>query len=78
MDPPWSPPSAIVTSPAATSAALPPDAPPVECFGLCGLRMGPVAQVWLPAEENPYNAWYWKTNIAGAKGGVLAGERVAV
>jgi amidase len=31
-----------------------------------------------PAEENPYNAWYWKTNITGANGGVLAGERVAV
>ena len=31
-----------------------------------------------PAEENPFNAWYWKTNISGAKGGVLAGERVAV
>src|ERR1700741_1558227 len=31
-----------------------------------------------PAEENPYNAWYWKTNITGAKSGVLAGERVAV
>ena len=31
-----------------------------------------------PAEENPYNAWYWKTNIVGAKSGMLAGERVAV
>src|SRR5215510_10404079 len=31
-----------------------------------------------PAEENPYNAWYWKTNITGAKVGVLAGERVAI
>jgi amidase len=31
-----------------------------------------------PPEENPYNAWYWKTEIAGAKGGVLAGVRVAV
>ena len=31
-----------------------------------------------PAEENPYNAWYWKAEIAGAKGGVLAGARVAV
>src|SRR5262245_16102602 len=31
-----------------------------------------------PAEENPYNAWYWKTNITGANVGVLAGERVAV
>lgn len=30
------------------------------------------------AEENPYNAWYWKTDIAGANGGVLAGARVAV
>src|SRR5262245_60013786 len=28
-----------------------------------------------PAEENPYNAWYWKTHIAGAKSGILAGER---
>ena len=26
-----------------------------------------------PAEENSYNAWYWKTNITGAKGGLLAG-----
>ena len=31
-----------------------------------------------PAEENPYNAWYWKTHIVGAKSGILAGERVAV
>src|SRR5246127_5433392 len=51
IDPPWSPPSAMVTSPAATSAALPPEEPPVECLGLCGLRIGPVAQVWLPAEK---------------------------
>lgn len=28
--------------------------------------------------ENPFNAWYWKTDIAGAKGGVLNGARVAV
>src|SRR5215467_16159729 len=28
--------------------------------------------------ENPFNAWYWKTDIAGAKTGILAGERVAV
>jgi amidase len=28
--------------------------------------------------ENPFNAWYWKTEIAGAKGGVLNGARVAV
>ncbi len=29
-------------------------------------------------EENPYNAWYWKTEIKGAAGGVLAGKRIAV
>ncbi len=30
------------------------------------------------AEENPFNAWYWKSHIAGAGRGILAGERVAV
>ena len=30
------------------------------------------------AAENPYNAWYWKTEIAGAATGPLHGERVAV
>jgi hypothetical protein len=52
MDPPWSPPNAIGTSPAATSAALPPDEPPALCKGLCGLRIGPVAQVWLALEKH--------------------------
>ncbi len=28
--------------------------------------------------ENPYNGWYWKTDIPGAAEGVLAGKRVAV
>src|SRR6202162_3403118 len=49
IDPPWSPPSAIGTSPAATSAALPPDEPPALWATLCGLRITPLAQVWLPA-----------------------------
>jgi amidase len=31
-----------------------------------------------PAAENPYNAWYWKTDIPGAKSGLLAGKRVAI
>src|SRR6266851_7839041 len=31
-----------------------------------------------PPEENPLNAWYWKTDIKGAAAGVLAGKRVAV
>jgi amidase len=35
-----------------------------------GYRPGP--------EENPYNAWYWKTDIKGSGKGVLAGKRIAV
>lgn len=31
-----------------------------------------------PPEENPYNAWYWRTNIKGASSGPLAGMRVGV
>jgi amidase len=39
----------------------------------------PRAPGYRPGEaENPLNAWYWKTEIHGAKGGILAGERVAV
>ncbi|PIK47695.1 putative glutamyl-tRNA(Gln) amidotransferase subunit A, chloroplastic/mitochondrial [Apostichopus japonicus] len=29
-------------------------------------------------EENPLNAWYWKTNITGAESGKLLGKTVAV
>ena len=29
-------------------------------------------------DENPYNAWYWKSEIKGAAIGVLAGKRVAI
>lgn len=29
------------------------------------------------AEEDPYNAWYWITEIKGAKSGLLAGKRVS-
>ena len=29
-------------------------------------------------EENPYNAWYWMTDIKGASSGPLAGERVGI
>ena len=29
-------------------------------------------------EENPHNAWYWKTAIKGADGGKLAGKRVGI
>jgi amidase len=30
------------------------------------------------AAENPYNCWYWKTDIFGGRTGPLAGKRVAV
>ena len=29
-------------------------------------------------EENPYNAWFWRTDIRGAPGGPLAGKRVGI
>ncbi|HXL22016.1 MAG TPA: amidase [Candidatus Dormibacteraeota bacterium] len=29
-------------------------------------------------EENPWNAWYWKTDIRGSASGVLAGKKVAI
>jgi amidase len=31
-----------------------------------------------PPEENPYNAWYWKTDVKGRKRGPLAGKRIAL
>ncbi len=30
------------------------------------------------SDENPYNAWYWKTSISGAAEGPLKGKRIAV
>src|SRR3954451_16939641 len=51
IDPPWSTPSARSTSPAATSAALPLELPPVVRVGSHGLRTGPVQEVWLPPEK---------------------------
>src|SRR6185437_5605754 len=47
----WSPPSAMSTSPAATSAALPLDEPPVDFDRSQGLRTGPVCEVWLPPSK---------------------------
>src|SRR5215208_73373 len=29
-------------------------------------------------EQNPYNAWYWKTEIKGAPSGLLSGKKVAI
>src|SRR6202030_2022300 len=50
-----SPPSAIGTSPAATTAALPEDEPPAEYPMRCGLCTGPVALVWLAPEKQKYS-----------------------
>src|SRR5690242_9917059 len=55
IEPPWSPPNAMGTSPAATTAALPDDEPPVEYPIRCGLCTGPVALVWLPPEKQKYS-----------------------
>ena len=31
-----------------------------------------------PASENPYGAWYWKTNIKTGSDGLLSGKKVAI
>ena len=31
-----------------------------------------------PPSENPYGAWYWKTNICTGAEGLLKGKRVAI
>nr|NIS36465.1 amidase [Actinomycetota bacterium]NIU22351.1 amidase [Actinomycetota bacterium]NIV58916.1 amidase [Actinomycetota bacterium]NIW32916.1 amidase [Actinomycetota bacterium] len=49
---------------------LPEPTLPVKYPRTSGYRPGP--------EENPYNAWYWKAEIAGASDGPLAGKRVAI
>src|SRR5690606_28239957 len=51
-------------------AALPDELPPVRHPRTPGARP--------PPEENPLNAWYVRTRIAGAADGPLAGKRVAV
>ena len=30
------------------------------------------------AEENPYNAWYWKTEVKGASNGPLSGKKIVL
>lgn len=48
--------------------SLPEDLPPVKYPRTPGNK--PLT------EDNPYNAWYWQTEIKGASGGPLAGKRV--
>ena len=52
MEPPWSPPIAMSTSPAATSAPLPLDEPPAAYPRLSGLCTGIGSDVWLPPEKH--------------------------
>ena len=51
MEPPWSPAVPTSTRPAATSAALPDDEPPVEWVSFHGLRTAPVREVCEPPEK---------------------------
>jgi hypothetical protein len=55
IEPPWSPPIAMSTSPAATSAPHPLDEPPEVRRSSCGLRTGPEAEVWLPADRHMFS-----------------------
>jgi len=48
--------------------SLPDDLPPVKYPRSPGTRPSPA--------DNPFNAWYWQTDIAGAESGPLAGKRV--
>jgi amidase len=43
---------------------------PVKYRRSAGYRPGP--------EENPWNAWYWKTDIPGSSEGLLSGKKVAI
>src|SRR5262245_1222326 len=65
-EPPWSPPSAMSTSPAATSAALPLEEPPVVRPGSHGLRTGPVSEVWLAPEKHRLSHTDLPTTLAPA------------
>jgi hypothetical protein len=54
-EPPWSPPMARSTSPAATSAALPELDPPADQPMRCGLCTGPDELVCEPPEKQKYS-----------------------
>src|ERR1700759_2520882 len=51
-DPPWSPPVAMSTTPAASRAALPLDDPPADRVVSHGLRTGPLREVCEPPEKH--------------------------
>ena len=66
IEPPWSPPMARSTSPAATSAALPDDEPPAEYPMRCGLCTGPDELVCEPPEKQKYSQTDLPTTVAPA------------
>src|SRR5215467_4267076 len=57
IEPPWSPPMAMLTSSEPTMAAHPEVEPPDMWLGLCGLRVGPVGLVDTPPENEKYSQW---------------------
>jgi hypothetical protein len=66
IEPPWSPPIASGTSPAATTAPLPDDEPPAEKPIRRGLWTGPVEEVWLPPEKQKYSQTVLPTMVPPA------------
>ena len=66
-DPPWSPPTAMSTSAAATRAAAQPlDEPPDVRVGSQGLRTGPLSEVWLAPEKQRLSQTALPTTVAPA------------
>src|SRR5919107_6117038 len=65
-EPPWSPPIARSTSPAANSAADPDDEPPALRLRSYGLRTGPLSAVWLPPEKHRLSHTHLPTIVAPA------------
>ena len=55
IEPPWSPPIAISTSPAPTSAPEPETSRRPNSRCCTGCAPGPIAEVWLPPERQKYS-----------------------
>lgn len=66
MLPPWSAPTAMSHSPAATRAAHPEDEPPALLPRTCGLCTGPVDALDEPANMHMFSHTAWPTIVAPA------------
>src|SRR5437763_13640795 len=71
IEPPWSPPSARSTWPAATSAALPLEDPPAVLDRSHGLCTGPVRDVWLPPEKHRSSQTAFPAMVAPASSSLV-------